>query len=682
MSKVIQLTDSFDLAETKDFGLANFPFSHFNPIQSGLLPVYNTTGNVVVSAPTSGGKTVCAELLLSHEIKVRGGKGVFIGPLKSLSQEQIDNWRKGTHHFSGMKVSICTGDYRYTPSRKAELAAADFAVMTYEMLNSRLRNNKSEHNDWLGDIGTLVIDEAHSLMEPGRGATLEVALMQITKLNPDCRIMFLSATMPNTDEISEWLTGITGRDTYLLESKYRPVPVYKHYKPYDDSVYSYYGKIDEMIRLACYLVDDYPDDKFLIFSHSKPVGKRMVAALEKNGVDADFHNANVQLAKRLKMEDRFRNDPTYRVLVATSTLAQGLNMPARRVIVLGVHSGMALVPNARIEQMVGRAGRPQYDDRGDAYILLPDSQLNSLRAKLDNPTLIESQLVPKRQKNAFEGRTLAFHLINEMHRSGISTFAEIQEWYARSLAYHQGIDLATHFLKEVLESLGRKGLVAADDGEYKVTKLGQVSSLFYFPPFDVSDLKRQFTTLFNNEFETNETHLAVALADIDSHSRGEIYVSKAEMEEVEKIGRNIPRSAWETFFTRGEAPNSVKRAACCYYLIMNGKHNLTLANTIQGMKADTDRLVEVLKAVDNFSARWERQPYFNRLGLKLRHGCGWHLLDLCKIPNVGPKRASDLWSANLRTPEAIVRNPQLVQNALRCSEKMLDKIVVSAKSVI
>jgi len=681
VSKVIPLSDNFDLVETKEFKLAHFPFSHFNPIQSGLLPAYDKPGNVVISTPTSSGKTICAELLLAHEIKERGGKGVFVGPLKSLSQEQIDNWRNDQHHFSGLNVSICTGDYRYTPDRKAELAAANFAVMTYEMLNSRLRNNRSEHNDWLNDIGTLVVDEAHSLMEPGRGASLEVALMQMTRLNPDCRIMFLSATMPNTDEISEWLASVTGRDTYLLKSKYRPVPVYTHFKPYDDSAYSYHGKIEDMLRLACYLVDDYPDDKFLIFTHSKAIGKRMVAALEQNGIETDFHNANVAHAKRLKLEDRFRNDPTFRILVATSTLAQGLNMPARRVIILDVRSGLALVPNNRIEQMVGRAGRPQYDDRGDAYVLLPDRQLNELRAKLDNPTPIESQLVPKRQKNALDGRTLAFHLINEMHQQGAMTFKSIQGWYSRSLAYHQGIDLASHFLQEVLESMDRRGLVTQENGEYTVTKLGQVASLFYFPPFDTSDLKRHFTTVFRTNCEASEAHLAVALADIDSHICGGNFVSRAELEEIEKIEKRMPKDAWETFLNQREAPKTVRRAACCYYLILKGQSNGILINTIQGMRADSDRLVEVLKAVDNLSARWSRQPYFDRLRLKLRHGCAWYLIDLCEIPNIGPKRAHDLWIANLKTPEVIASNPQLVQNALKCSEKMRDKIVESAKTV-
>ena len=105
-----------------------------------------------------------------------------------------------------MKISICTGDYRLTSERKKELEQSNIILMTSEMLNSRCRNMNSEHNDWLKQVHTIIVDESHLLTVPGRGDHLEVGLMNFLELSPTARVIFLSATMPNVNEIADWIS--------------------------------------------------------------------------------------------------------------------------------------------------------------------------------------------------------------------------------------------------------------------------------------------------------------------------------------------------------------------------------------------------------------------------------------------------------------------------------------------
>ncbi len=666
------------LAPTKDFPLACFPFPEFNPVQSRVLEFYDEPINLVAAAPTSAGKTACAEMMLAHELRERGGKGMYIGPLRALGQQKLDDWRKMEHDFRDLNISICTGDYRLTPDRRQELMDADLILMTPEMLNSRLRNIGSEHSDWLYDIGTLIIDEGHSLTFPDRGDRLEVSIMKMTASNPDCRLVLLSATMPNVEEIGGWLTALTDRDTYVLESEYRPVPLRIHYKAYDDSVWGYDVGEREKVYAAMRIVQDHPDDKFLIFVHTKKTCSLMCEQLKMVGIEAELHNANVSLENRLRVESQFCNS-TLRVLVATSTLSQGLNLPARRCIVLGIQRGLQYVENYEVEQMTGRAGRPQYDPKGDAYVLLPYNKMNDAIARLSEPTIIESVLVPKRQSNAYHSRTLAFHITNEIHQGEISTVEDITKWYERSLAHYQGIYLEPEFIKNMVGSLTRRGIIKEEDGNLTVTGVGRVASMFYHSPFDVADLLRNFNILFQQKKEMNDLWIAMALAHIESARMG--IVSNAERDQLDRFDYLITPELSDAFVGYREFSWPEKKVAYCYYLAAQGKGNAVLANTIQALQWDAERIVEVLVALDGQVAQWKRQPHLRQIAKKFRYGCDWGLLDLCAIPGIGRVKAQRLRQANLKTPQDVATQLGRVKAALRCSDAVAKKVCERAKEI-
>jgi replicative superfamily II helicase len=325
MPPLIKVQDQLDLVKTSDFPYANWSFEKFNPVQSRIMDFYDKDMNGLVAASTSSGKTVIAEQFLSYEIRKRGGKGMFLVPMRALAQEKIDQWTDKNYHFKDLKVSVCTGDYRITKERAKELEDADLIIMTSEMLSHRSRNFQAEQNSFLKNIGTLVIDESHLLTVPGRGDHLEVGLMKFTEINKDARIILLSATMPNVEEVAGWVSyGLTKKDTFVLESKFRPVPLNIHYEVYDDKdVRSYSFLEQEKINLALDIVEYYPEDKFLIFSHTKKTGELMKKELSKIGIVAEFHNADLDKKSRISLENRFKNEKEPRVIVATSTLAWG-----------------------------------------------------------------------------------------------------------------------------------------------------------------------------------------------------------------------------------------------------------------------------------------------------------------------------------------------------------------------
>lgn len=321
---IIQVTDQPNLVETKLFPYASWSFSTLNPVQSRVYEFYDKNVNALIASRTSSGKTCIAEMMLSYEIRVRGGKGLYLAPMRALAQEKIDDWTDLKSHFSDKKIAICTGDYRLTKDRAQELNEADLIIMTTEMLNSCCRNFEAEKNAFLKQIGTVVIDEAHLLTVPGRGDHLEVGLMKFTKINPEARFLMLSATLPNVTEIAEWVGYVlTKRDTMVLKSEYRPCALNVHYETYYDGHKNYYDNENEKINYALEIVEHYGDDKFLVFALSRDTGQKMCELLNESGITAMFHNANLEKEKRIEIEQKFKNDKKLRVIVSTPTLAWG-----------------------------------------------------------------------------------------------------------------------------------------------------------------------------------------------------------------------------------------------------------------------------------------------------------------------------------------------------------------------
>lgn len=671
--EVFELEDQNNLVETSKYPYAKFPFEKFNPVQSRIYEIFNEDCNLVVAAKTSAGKTICSEILMAQEIRERGGKAMYLAPLKALAKEKIDDWTDEKHHFSDLKLAICTGDYVLNEKNKKDLEDSNVIIMTSEMLNSKCRNYKSEKNDWLKEVKTLVIDEFHLLTVPGRGDHLEVGLMKFAKINPDCRIVGLSATMPNVYEISEWLAkALTKKKTYLINSKYRPCPLSIHYEEYEDQG-TYEMKEDNKIDKAVEILRKYKDDKFLVFVHSKNIGNKLKKHLDQLNIECELHNADLEKEKRNEVESKFKSG-NLRAIVATSTLAWGCNFPARRVIITGVHRGTTEVETYDIMQMAGRAGRVGYDPKGDVYILVPDKQSDYHIDRLSIPQEINSQLLNYvGDEDNPHYKTLAFHLVSEIHHGEIKTIEDIHNWYERSLARFQAVDLDDSVVDKTLELLMQVGAIKEVEGIYEATSIGKVSSMFYYSPFDVSDLRRNFRFLFMKNLENNDYALSMALGNIDSIRMG--FVTKNEKEEMSDYLNIIKKSFGEVYL------DSSVKGGYAYFCLLRGMDPGPFNSLARGLQLDFERAASVLNALDNMAAKWNKKNYFKTVALRITYGVRAELVNLCRIPNIGKARAEKLYSAGFRLPKDLVGNFDKVKQVLNMKEEKISEIIRSAEKI-
>jgi helicase len=677
MAEVIQIEHCEDMLPTSRYRYAKWDFKKFNPIQSKLLETFKGDSNIAIAAATSAGKTVCAEMYMAYEARKRGGKSIYVGPLKALAKEKEQDWTDASHHFNDLNISIVTGDYRLTKHRVDELDESDVIVMTPEMLASRCRNHKSDKSSFLKDVGTVVFDESHLLTVPSRGDHIEVALMKLADINPDVRIVLLSATMPNVDEICGWVCELTGRDTYYLESDYRPCPLHIHYETYYDGENTYDSNERQKVESACAIIEDYNEDKFLVFVHTKRTGHLMLQELERYGITAEFHNADLLLKDRLALEDRFKNKDL-RVIVATSTLAWGLNLPARRVIVTGVHRGLSVVENYDVWQMVGRAGRPRFDPVGDAYILVPETQKREWITKLNKKSPIRSTLLEYvgREDNPHY-KTLAFHVVSEIHRGTIKTKEAFKDWFSYSLAYYQDIGFNEDVLENTINLLLQcKAIKINEDGEYQCTAIGTIASMFYFSPFDVSDLRRNFRFVFEKNIGDNDFALAMALGNIDSFRWG--VVNRYEREQMSGFELKVKRMFGENSFTA-----SAIKMGFAYYNMLKGIKNVPAFQALQGaLTVDLDRTMQVVTAIDSMASRWDKKEELKTLRLRLRYGVGPELVQLCQIPNIGQVRAKRLVKQRIKNLDDFLSfDEATLASVMKCSKKLAGEALAGARMI-
>ncbi len=675
MPPVTKTEDQPILVATSEYPYAKWKFEKFNPVQSRCMEFFDKETNGLISASTSAGKTVVAELFLAQEVRKRGGKGMFLAPLRALGREKYVEWTDKNYHFGDLKTSICTGDYRLTPDRIKELDDADLIIMTSEMLNHRSRNIKTEKNDFLKQVGTLVIDESHLLTVAGRGDHLEVGLMKFTQINPKARIVLLSATMPNVEEIADWVSySLTKNDTFLLKSKYRPVPLTIHYEIYDDSERRYDLVEAQKVEKALDIVEDYPDDKFLIFAHTKKTGELMKQGLKQIGIESHFHNADLEGEQRSALEDRFKNDPSLKVIIATSTLAWGLNLPARRVIILGVHRGLSEVETYDITQMIGRSGRLGIDPMGDAYILIPDSRAKEFKTKLSQPTRIESQLL---NKVGDKHKVLAFHLVSEIYNKSVQTTEDVENWYKRTLAYFQNKMLGEDVVDHTLEMLQKCGAIQKEGNIWVCKPIGKVSSMFYFSPFDVSDLYFNFKNLFDKNQEDDEYMLAMALADIDSQKTN--IVSKVEKEEISLFSARLRKHP-----SGGKYNNDAAiKAGFCYFNLLNGNASHACATLQRNIQFYYNRVSQVLIALDSLAGRWKRETWFRNLEGRISYGVPVHLVEICGLSGVAKVRANKLYNAGFTTMDKIANSDvDTLKNVLNMKKENVEKVIKEAKDLI
>lgn len=475
-----------------------YPYiKEFNPAQKAVIEsgYLEDKSNYIISIPTASGKTVLG-ILPALKTILNGGKAIYAAPLLSIQNEKVKEFKAFEEH--GIKV----GKH---PSN------SDLSVMVFESFDALTRFSWNV----LREVDTLIIDEFHMIGEYSRGPTLESAITRAKIINPSLRIIALSATLKNIDEIEQWLDGKT------VEHDYRPVPLNK--EVLDAEMFNTKNKNDVIVKIVEKAIEDNSQALSFVstrrFTESlatyvakkidkkttkeqkqkfKQVADKLLEVPKKKGSlptttclklaeaaekGVVFHHAGLFNEQKEIIEDEFRKGNIL-MITATPSLMYGVNLPSKYVIIRDhtrwTSNGPASIPVFDYEQMSGRAGRPQYDDVGYSYLVAKtmdeafdlearyvNGEIELTNSKLiDNKDAIYKQIIAQIASslsknlddlNDFFGKTLyGFQMKNN---PSMSMFAQ---------------DSLNWELESALEFLLQNGIIRATPEGLKTTDFGNL----------------------------------------------------------------------------------------------------------------------------------------------------------------------------------------------------------------
>jgi activating signal cointegrator complex subunit 3 len=499
-------------------------FNYFNPVQTQAFhSLYHHDTNVLVGAPTGSGKTVTAEIamfrLFNHypEKKV-----IYIAPLKALAKERLRDWR---NKLSRLKKSVVELSGDFTPDIKA-LLNSNVIITTPEKWDGISRN--WQHRSYVQDVGLVIIDEIH-LLGQERGPVLEVIVSRMRYIasqtkNP-VRIIGLSTALSNSVDLANWL-GIEKLGFFNFKPSVRPVPIQSHISGFTEKAYC--PRMASMNKPAYKAIKTFSGGKpvlifvssrrqtrltafdLIAYCHAEDSNSRgflnmpiddlevILTQVKDNNLKhalyfgIGMHHAGLIESDRSIVEELFLNQKI-QILVTTTTLAWGVNFPARLVIIKGTEFFDAKekryldYPVTDVLQMMGRAGRPQFDDTGIVCIYALQEKVPFLKTFLFQPFPVESSLAGQ----------LPDHINAEISAGTLTTRASCINYltwtyYFRRLtrnpAYYglsdNTVPKVNEFLNNLIDSVLRslseaKCISIEEDGYLEPTPIGHTAAFYY-----------------------------------------------------------------------------------------------------------------------------------------------------------------------------------------------------------
>ena len=645
------------LIPTNNYSFGSYKFSHFNQLQSTVFPLHDQDINCVISASTSSGKTICGELFIGPVLAAKK-KVILLSPLKALTAQRQEEWQADSHWLYTRQIEIITGDHKLTEAKKKSLKTAELIVMTSEMLDTRTRYINNDDNSWIHDVGLLIVDEAH-LLTTSRGPALEVGLMKFCEINPEAKVVLLSATMRNYTDVANWIESLNKKKTISIATNWRPVDLYHH----EINSLKWGGldiqattKLLEILtcpseQLATHLISKNESErevaanrakggidnkKTLVFVHTKAMGAKLVEKLTREGINCHFHNADLDKSSRNKLEQMFQKDLD--VLIATSTLAWGLNLLCRNVIIVGNQRGTEKVSDIEISQMSGRAGRFGMYDRGDVYLI--NCQKN------DNFEIM-SQLK----------EVLPFHIIAEIYSGHLKTTQDVLAWYDKTFSRKTCHIKPDVLIAKTLIDLEKYGAVKKQENIFTVTSLGKIARDLYLQPEDIYNWKNNFNYIEKKDLWKSSAHLAWAISN---------NIKTVSLEYTPQPLKGIANAYKQNLNGDLTISNNAVGAVIYFRLIKDELDNyqakqldIATAPYLQLLLRDSGRIFNAIKRISSQSA-WDRERTLTVLQARVVHGVGEHLVDLVGIPGIGGTIAVQLYKAGLRNLEDIKKNKDIL----------------------
>ncbi len=488
---------SLDLpGKVVDFVESEWGITELHPPQAEAMPAIISGKNTMLCIPTASGKSLVAFLAIARKLLVEqvGSRAVYIVPLKALASEKRHELTE-MGDAVGLKVGLGIGD---APGESRRIDECDILVCTSEKLDSLMRSKP----EIISKVSIIVADEFHLLNDPHRGPTMEINLTRLRHLRPHAQIITLSATVGNSQDLADWLESelilsewrpVSLEYSTLAELQLEPRALQKEELITESKMLGPPRIIDGPKSHAAWaaLQDTYSEEgQILIFvstrrssqSEASKLSKRMYKLLSKESPDklselnelsnrlsrisnsamgdllcevvkggVAFHHAGLRSEQRSVIEQAFKDGLIY-CLCATPTLAAGVNLPARRVLIRDLKrfdDGMSRYLSVmEVRQMLGRAGRPRYDSKGEAWLYCKGSDHLDLADEISERYILGS-IEDITSKLASEP-AMRFHLLSSIATGGLVRRESIGNFFASTFL---GNSQSSPYLQETIDRM-------------------------------------------------------------------------------------------------------------------------------------------------------------------------------------------------------------------------------------
>ena len=655
--------------------LAEMGIKELYPPQAEAIPYVLKGENVVMAVPTAAGKSLVA-YLGAVKAAMEGKKSVYMVPLRALAREKYEDLL--VFEKIGVRVGISTGDLEGSGEH---LSRYDIIVCTNEKADSLLRHGAG----WLNQVKVVIADEIHLINDASRGPTMEVNLAKFM-LMEGMQIIGLSATIKNAKEMAEWL------DAILIESDWRPVPL-KEGVLFGKKIYfldgtsreikkaSVSGLVEDVLEgngqalvfvntrrsaqstaeklkdVCCQYLDGVEEELKKLAEEMRReegnmVAKRLAACIEKG---VAFHHAGLDNRMRKYVEDNFRKG-MIKCIVATPTLAAGVNTPARRVVINNLwrysqaEGYMQPIPVMEIKQMMGRAGRPGYDEEGEA-ILIAKNKME--KERLWNDYLM-ADVEPVFSKLASEP-ALRMHLLAIIATGFAISWDEINEFLRKTFYVHTLGIIPREKLWEILDFLERNEFIESKGEKWRATLFGYKTMTLYIDPLSALIMREALKEKRGDEF--SYLHAICATPDMRCLYLGrkdEWVEEKAKEEKFLLSPPSIYNGDYDFFLSE------VKTASLLEDWINERKEDEMIVKYQVGpgdIHARVETAEWLLHAMQELARlfNFDAVSFLSKLKLRVKYGCREELLNLVTLRGIGRVRARILYRNGFRSIDMLRR---------------------------
>jgi Superfamily II helicase len=613
---------------------------------------------------------------------------MYICPLKALAREKYNELRDLSE--GNFSVGLSTGDL---DSGTDVIRRYDVIVCTSEKADSLMHHDP----DYFNDIAVMVVDEIHNVGNPTRGPTLEVLCTISRMVNPELQIVGLSATLKNADVIGKWLNAT------VIKSDFRPVPLEKNIVFKDKIMNEDMEEIGRLNRDIYDLVNMILDDggQVLIFLNTRKRTEKFAMDIatqmdtryshpdldvpgEENerGVDilkktvthgVAFHHAGLNTQARSFVEENFKNG-NIKIITATPTLAAGINLPARAVIIRDIarfsNGYTSFISNMEIEQMLGRAGRPKYDKYGVAYIYC---QSPSAKDKIEDMFLNGVEPVDSAMGTE---KIIRFNTLALISNGFCNSREDIYNFFDTTLyAYQHSKGELKDDIDHVVEYLDNYGFIKEKSGLLEPERLGKLTSGLYIDP--------ETAQIILDMLESSETEpdpLMVLYNLCKTPDMMTLFVNRSDQDMLSGV--------FELFDIEDEEDMKAAKTAMLLNAWIDEIPLYEIEEQYNVGSGDIEGKIStgewICMAASRIAAEYKREfaHSLDVLSLRIKEGVKVDIMKLITIPGVGRVRARRMYTAGLKTLDDIcATTPGKLSTIKGISNTLALSIIKNAKSI-